>query len=199
MKKLFSAIALGCLWCAAAPAGESDSVLIRNVTIHPVTGPEIQNSSVLILDGRIAEIGPKLAARGAIRTIDARGFHMYPCLINSATNVGLLEIQALHDTVDLDEVGPFNPELRAATVFNPSSAHVEVTRAAGITSVVSLPGSGSRGGGGILIAGQGVLMHLDGWTWEEMTVKPGAVMDLLFPEVETGPRPGSATPRTYKE
>src|SRR6478672_3249526 len=162
MRRLFSAIALGCLWCAAAPPGESDSVLIRNVTIHPVTGPEIQNSSVLILDGRIAEIGPKLAAHGAIRAIDARGLHLYPGLINAATNVGLMEIQALHDTVDLDEVGLFNPDLRAATVFNPSSEHIEVTRAAGVTSVISLPGSGGRraaSAGGILITGQGALMH----------------------------------------
>ena len=195
--KLFLTATLVCLWCAAAPAAESNSVLIRNVTIHPVTGPEIQNSSVLILDGRIAEIGPKLVPRGAIRTIDARGLHLYPGLINAATNVGLVEIQALRDTVDLDEVGLFNPELRAATVFNPSSEHVEVTRAAGITSVISLPGSGGRrpaSAGGILITGQGALMHLDGWTWEEMAVKPGAVMDLLFPEVETAPRQGSAPP-----
>jgi imidazolonepropionase-like amidohydrolase len=199
--KLFLTATLVCLWCAAAPAADSNSVLIRNVTIHPVTGPEIQNSSVLILDGRIAEIGPKLAPRGAIRTIDARGLQLYPGLINAATNVGLVEIQALRDTVDLDEVGLFNPELRAATVFNPSSEHVEVTRAAGITSVISLPGSGARrpaSAGGILITGQGALMHLDGWTWEEMTVKPGAVMDLLFPEVETAPRQASAPPAPFK-
>jgi imidazolonepropionase-like amidohydrolase len=200
--KLFLTAALVCLWCAMAPAAESNSVLIRNVTIHPVTGPEIQNSSVLILDGRIAEIGPKLVPRGAIRIIDARGLQLYPGLINAATNVGLVEVQALRDTVDLDEVGLFNPELRAATVFNPSSEHVEVTRAAGITSVVSLPGSGGRrpvSAGGILITGQGALMHLDGWTWEEMTVKPGAVMDLLFPEVEIAPWQGNAPHETFKE
>ena len=105
MKKFLLTIALICLWRATAPAAESNSVLIRNVTIHPITGPEVQNSSVLIIDGRIAEIGPKLVPRGAIRTVDARGLHLYPGLINAATNVGLVEIQALRDTVDLDEVG----------------------------------------------------------------------------------------------
>jgi imidazolonepropionase-like amidohydrolase len=202
MKNLLLTIVLIGLWGVAAAAAESNSVLIRNATVHPVTGPEIQNSSVLIIDGRIAEIGPKLVPHGAIRTVDARGLHLYPGLINAATNVGLVEIQALRDTVDLDEVGLFNPELRAAMAFNPSSEHVEVTRAAGITSVISLPGSGGRraaSSGGILITGQGALMHLDGWTWEEMAVKPGVVMDLLFPEVETASPPGSATPRPYKE
>src|SRR3954447_15878545 len=162
MNKFFLTFALVCVWYA--PAAESNSVLIRNVTIHPVTAHEIQNSSVLIIDGRISEIGPKLASHGAIRAIDARGLHLYPGLINAATNVGLAEIQALRDTVDLDEVGLFNPELRASTAFNPSSEHVEVTRAAGITSVISLPGSGGRraaSAGGILITGQGALMHLD--------------------------------------
>jgi imidazolonepropionase-like amidohydrolase len=178
---------------------DSNSVLIRNATVHPVTGPEIQNTSVLILDGRIAEIGPKLAPKASIRIVDARGLHLYPGLINAATNVGLSEIQALRDTVDLDELGLFNPELRAASAFNPSSEHIEVTRAAGITSVVSLPGSGSRRAGALLITGQGALMHLDGWTWEEMAVKPGAVMDLVFPEINTGPAQAGAPPRPYKD
>lgn len=198
MKKLSWLLALS--WSLAMlslSAAELNSVLIRNVTIHPVTGAEIQTSSVLVLDGKIAEIGPKLAVRAGIRAVDGRGLHLYPGLINAATNVGLVEIEALRDTVDLDEVGLFNPELRAASAFNPSSEHIEVTRGSGITSVVSLPGSGSRtrSAGGVLITGQGALMHLDGWTWEEMAVKSGAVMDLLFPQIQTGGTP----PRTYQD
>jgi imidazolonepropionase-like amidohydrolase len=27
-------------------------------------------------------------------------------------------------------------------------------------------------------------MHLEGWTWEEMAVKPSAVMDMVFPEIQ---------------
>jgi imidazolonepropionase-like amidohydrolase len=199
MKKFCVAAALVCLAGVVAPAADSNSVLIRNATVHPVTGPEIQNTSVLILDGHIAEIGPKLAPKASIRVVEARGLHLYPGLINAATNVGLSEIQALRDTVDLDELGLFNPELRAASAFNPSSEHIEVTRAAGITSVVSLPGSGSRRAGALLITGQGALMHLDGWTWEEMAVKPGAVMDLLFPEISTEAAQAGAPPRPYKD
>lgn len=199
MKNFCVAAALVCLAGVVAPAADSNSVLIRNATIHPVTGPEIQNTSVLILDGHIAEIGPKLVPKASIRIVDARGLHLYPGLINAATNVGLSEIQALRDTVDLDELGLFNPELRAASAFNPSSEHIDVTRAAGITSVVSLPGSGSRRAGALLITGQGALMHLDGWTWEEMAVKPGAVMDLLFPEISAEPMQAGAPPRPYKD
>jgi imidazolonepropionase-like amidohydrolase len=177
---------------AALRAADVNSVLIRNVTVHPITSPDIPNASVLVIDGKIAEVGPHLAGRKAMRVVDGRGLQLYPGMINAATNVGLSEIGALRDTVDLDEIGTFNPELRAEVAFNPSSEHVEVTRASGITSVITLPGSGSRGGrsgGGPIIAGQGALMHLAGWTWEEMAVRRGAVLDMVFPEIQTeGPR-----------
>jgi imidazolonepropionase-like amidohydrolase len=182
-------IAVLFLCCVAAlKAAEVNSVLIRNVTVHPITSPDIPNASVLVIDGKIAEIGPHLGAGKGARMVDGRGLQLYPGMINAATNVGLAEIESLRDTIDLDEVGMFNPELRAEIAFNPSSEHVEVTRASGITSVMTLPGSGSRGGrggGGPIFAGQGALMHLDGWTWEEMAVKRGAVLDMVFPQVQS--------------
>lgn len=199
---LFVACALG------LSAAETNSVLIRNVTVHPVTAADIPNSSVLVIDGKIADIGPHLSAHQGARVIDGRGLHLYPGLINAATNVGLAEIESMRDTIDLDEIGTFNPELRAEVAFNPSSEHVEVTRASGITSVITLPGSGARGGrgggGGSVITGQGALMHLDGWTWEEMAVKRGAVLEMVFPQLQSGvPRQYAAltgTPSTsYQE
>lgn len=193
----------------AAPivyAAEANSVLIRNVTIHPITSPDILNGSVLVIDGRIVEVGPRVSARAGARVVDGHGLQLYPGLINAATNVGLSEISSMRDTVDLDEVGLFNPELRAEIAFNPSSEHIAVTRASGITSVISLPGSGARGGrsgpGGV-ITGQGALMHLEGWTWEEMAVRPSAVMDMLFPQLGTNSRNaalfGGGPPQTFEE
>ena len=60
------AIALACVAAGASllAAAQNNSVLIRNVTIHPMTAPVIQNGSVLVIDGKIADIGPRLAARG---------------------------------------------------------------------------------------------------------------------------------------
>src|SRR5436309_7631859 len=152
---LLRTFGLGSILLLPCLAAETNSVLIRNVTIHPVTSSEIANGAVLVVDGKIAEVGTKVGARAGARVIDGRGLHLYPGLINAATNVGLSEISAIRDTVDLDEIGLYNPELRAEVAFNPSSEHVEVTRASGITTVVSLPGSGGRGrrraGGGTLI------------------------------------------------
>ena len=190
------------MWAASA----SNSVLIRNVTVHTITGADIPGGSVLVVDGKIAEVGQRVATRGGARVVDGKGLQLYPGLINAATNVGLSEVESWRDTVDLDEIGLFNPELRSEVAFNPSSEHVDVTRASGITSVVSLPGSGNRNarsGGGTIITGQGALMHLEGWTWEDMAVRPSAVMDVLFPQIQNVPRQFAAllgTPeRTYAE
>lgn len=181
------AIAAACAYGAA-----DDSVLIRDVTVHPVTAATIEHGAVLVRDGKIAEIGTNVPTPAGVRVVDGRGLQLYPGLINAATNVGLSEISSLRDTVDLDEIGLFNPELRAEVAFNPSSEHIAVTRAAGITSVISLPGTGAGSGFGRnasphVITGQGALMHLTGWTWEEMAVKPSAVMDMDFPQIRMVP------------
>ena len=68
---------------------------------------------------------------------------------------------------DTTEIGKFNPQLVALTAVNPSSEHIPVTRVNGITTVATMPE-------GQFIAGQVSLMHLDGWTTDEMGIKPRA-------------------------
>ena len=171
-----------------ALGAENNSVLIRNATIHPVTAPEIKGGSVLVIDGKIVEVGTKIPPRANVRTMDAHGLQVYPGMINAATNIGLQEIGSLRDSVDLDEIGMFNPQLRAEIAFNPSSDHIAVTRAAGITSVVSLPSAGGIevGENAGIIKGQAALMHLDGWTWEDMAVQPSVALDMVFPQITNG-------------
>src|SRR5580658_3843821 len=172
---------------------EHESLLIKNVTIHPVTAAQIKGGSVLIVDGKIAEIGTKISAKG-VKIFDGKGMDLYPGLINAGSNVGLSEISSIRDTIDLDEIGIFNPQLKAEVAFNPSSEHVEIVRAAGITTVLSLPsavgggGFGRAGADNPIIPGQAALMHLDGWTWEEMALKRGAALDMLFPNIPNVPR-----------
>lgn len=180
---------LSLVLAAAAWGGENNSFLLRNATVHPVSGPAIQNASVLVIDGKIAEVGPKVASRGKVKVIDARGLHVYPGLIDSGSPVGLAEIASVRETVDTGEIGDFNPQLRALIAVNPSSEHIPVVRANGITTVLVTPGAtgGGRGAAaGSLIAGQASLMHLDGWTWEEMEIRRGAAMQMTWPAIQTG-------------
>ena len=168
-------------------ASDEDSFLIRGATVHPVASAEIQNGSVLVRDGKIVGIGHNLAAPKGMRIIEGKGLHVYPGMIDSATEMGLSEIGSVRESVDVGELGKFDPQLRAEVAINPSSEHIPVTRANGITTVIALPmsaggeGGFRRPGGGSIITGQAALVHLDGWTWEEMEIKKSAGMGMRFP------------------
>jgi len=155
----------------------AESILIRGATIHPVTSGEIAGASLLITDGLIADIGVKLHVPKGARIVEAKGLHLYPGLINSATTIGLSEIGSIRETNDISELGDFNPQLRAVVAINTESEHIPVARANGLTSAIVLPMGG-------IIAGQAALVHLDGWTWEEMAISGAAALHLRFPVLE---------------
>ncbi|MDQ6704526.1 MAG: amidohydrolase family protein [Acidobacteriota bacterium] len=159
-------------------AGSDDSFFLRGATIHTISGADIPNGSILVRDGKIAGVGQKLAIPKDIRVIDGKGLQVYPGMIDSATQIGLSEISAVRETSDAVEIGNFNPELRASIAVNPSSEHIPVARANGITTVISLPD-------GQLISGQASLIHLDGWTTEEMEVRRSAGLHLHMPVIRT--------------
>lgn len=174
--------------CASAWAAD-DAVLIRNADVYPVTSAEVKGASILIQDGKIAEIGTKISVPKGAKVIDAKGLRVYPGMIDSGTTLGLSEISAERVTVDTNEIGEFLPQVRALVAVNPDSATFAVTRVNGITSAVTYPGQGRGGGGGRgpvapqFIAGQAALIHLSGWTWEEMDILPSAAMQLNFPSL----------------
>jgi len=163
----------------ALPLCAAETFLIQNVTVHPVTSAEIANASVYVENGKIADIGVKLAKPKNVRVIEGKGLHLFPGMINSATEVGLTEISAVRETSDTTELGTFNPHLRAVIAVNPGSEHIPVVRASGLTAVMTVPQGG-------MIAGQAALMHTDGWTWEDMAVKQSAAMHLKFPTIGGG-------------
>jgi imidazolonepropionase-like amidohydrolase len=184
--------------CAVAlSASDKDSLFIRGVDVYPVKGEEAKGVSVLVQDGKIADIGAKLVAPKGIKVVDGKGLRLYPGMIDSNTELGLSEISAERVTVDTGELGEFMPQLKALSAVNPESEHFGVVRANGITSVMTFPaagGRGGRGGGGAqYISGQAALIHMDGWTWEDMEINRSAAVHLLFPSIATrGGRGGLA-------
>lgn len=162
-------------------AAAADSLVLRNATVHTVSGANISGGAVVVIAGRIAEIGTKVSVPKGARVIDLQGLHLYPGLIDSATQLGLTEIGSVRETNDSADIGDFNPQLRAIVAVNPASEHIPVTRANGITTAVTGPAGG-------VLSGQAALIHLAGWTWEEMAVAPAISMQLQFPVIETPPR-----------
>ncbi len=51
-----------------------------------------------------------------------------------------------------------------------------MARSGGVLTVLTVPSGG-------LIAGQSACMHLDGWTWEDMCLKPGVGLHINWPQV----------------
>src|SRR5262245_18397542 len=119
-----------------------------------------------------------VAAPKGARVIDLKGLDLYPGLIDSATELGLAEILSIREMTDTTELGLFKPQLRAGIAVNPASEHIPVTRANGITSVITMPAGG-------IICGQAALIHLDGWTTEDMAVRRSAAMVIEFPQIQT--------------
>ena len=154
--------------------------VIRNAHIVTVSGPDIENGSVVIRDGRIEAVGASVNVPSGAQNIDGRGLSVYPGMIDVGTNMGLVEVpQGANGTVDTSEIGDFNPNSRAIIAVNPHSAHIAVTRVEGITNVLSAPTGG-------LISGQATFINLLGTTPREMAVVPSAALVINYPRLGAG-------------
>jgi len=153
---------------------------IRNARIVTVSGPDIDNGTVVIRDGKIEAVGTSVSVPAGAQSIDGRGLSVYPGMIDAGTNMGLVEVpQGANGTVDLSEVGDLNPNSKAIIAVNPHSAHIAVTRVEGITNTLTAPTGG-------LISGQAALINLLGTSPKEMAVVPQAALVINYPRIGGG-------------
>lgn len=160
--------------------GAKGTIAIRNATIYPVTSAPIANGTIVFSNGLITAVGAGVSVPANATVIDGTGLSVYPGLIDSGTNVGLVEIDAVPGTVDTAELGDFNPNAMAAVAINPHTEVIPVTRVNGITHVVVVPDGG-------VISGQSALVQLAGWTPPEMTLKAPLAMHVRFPRLRSAP------------
>ncbi|MFZ0821941.1 MAG: amidohydrolase family protein [Candidatus Acidiferrales bacterium] len=178
---------------AVAPATHaqaSQSYAITGARVFPISGPPMDGATIIIRDGKITAVG-KVAIPSGAKVIDAKGLEVYPGIFNAITEMGINEIGAVDASVDSGELGEYNPQLVTASAVNPASAHIPVTRADGITHVISAMGAGGGrggggGGGGSVIPGQASLFNLAGWTMDEMQIRRSAAMTVNWPNLPGG-------------
>ncbi|HEX6309606.1 MAG TPA: amidohydrolase family protein [Longimicrobiales bacterium] len=158
---------------AQASPGQDGTFVIRGATVWTGTGQTLQDANIVIRDGRIEAVGPGATAQGAVE-IDARGRFVYPGLIDSYTPLGLSEIGGISTMNLRSELGEFNPHMRAVVAINVDSDMMAITRANGVTNVITAPSGG-------LISGQAALINTAGWTWEDMAVTTTAAYVINYP------------------
>ncbi|MBC8155641.1 MAG: amidohydrolase family protein [Bacteroidetes bacterium] len=152
-------------------------IALTGATIHVGTGQVITNGYVIFDKGLITAVGDMTTARLALdqmEVIDAQGKHIYPGFISPASSVGLQEISAVRSTVDLNEVGVVNANVRALIAYNTDSEVIPTIRNNGVLLTQATP----RGG---IVSGSSSVMQADGWNWEDAVLRKDDGLWLNWP------------------
>ena len=154
------------------------TTLIMGGIAHLGTGEKIENSLIVIRDGKFDLVADASLVRidpSAFDTvIRAYGKHIYPAFIAPNTTLGITEIDAVRASKDYNEVGSYNPNVRSQIAYNTDSKIIKTVRTNGVLVTQTTP----RGG---VISGLSSVMYLDGWNWEDATLKADDGIHLNWP------------------
>jgi imidazolonepropionase-like amidohydrolase len=156
---------------------QEEPVALVGGTVHPVSGPPIENAIVLFDKGKITAVGAEVAIPDDCQRVDCTGKHIYPGLIDANSQLGLVEVSSVAGSIDEAETGLINPNVRAEVAVNPDSELIPVARSGGVLAVLTVPS-------GRLINGTSACMLLDGWTWEDMCLQPSVGMHIAWPRMQ---------------
>ncbi|GAC1622443.1 MAG: amidohydrolase [Nevskia sp.] len=147
----------------------SPRVLIRGATVLTGLDTKLEDSDVLLADGRIAAIGKGLDA-GDATVVDARGRWLTPGIIDIHSHLGVYASPGVWATSDGNELtSPTTPEVWAEHSIWPQDPDFAFARAGGVTAMEILPGSGN------LIGGRGVIVK---------NVPATSYQAMLFPDAK---------------
>ena len=159
MKKMtvLAALAVGLQSISAS----ADSLRIDNATIMTMGGMgTLQSADILIEDGEITAIGSDLS-EGADRVLDANGAIITPAMFAGATTTGLVEVNAVRESVDSSvsetPLSKLHVEFDVRRAYSPLSSLHAITRTEGFGYTLL-----AATGGQYSIAGVGSLVDFDG-------------------------------------
>ena len=154
-------------------------MLIQNGVVHPMDAPVIPSGYVLLEGDKIKAVGPMEECPGGWNgpVLDAAGGHILPGFVDAHCHLGMcgdgLGFEAEDDNESTD---PCTPHLRALDGLNPLDRCFREAREAGVTTVLTGPGSGNP------INGQGLAVKTVGRWAEEMVVREPASLKLALGE-----------------
>jgi imidazolonepropionase-like amidohydrolase len=155
-------------------------VFIMNGTVHVGNGQVLNNTSIEIKDGKITAIGTNITPSAGAIVADAKGKHVYPGLIVSNSNLGLIEINSVRATADASEIGDYNPSIRSLVAYNTDSKVINTLKSNGITHANIVPEGGT-------ISGSSSVVQLDAWNWEDAAYASDNGMHMNMPALFNRP------------
>ena len=151
-------------------------IILKGGILHTVSTDIFEGYDILFSKGKIVRIEKNIMASPETDVYDVFGKHIIPGYIAPITRIGLVEIGLVKQTRDFAERGSFNPNVKANVSYNPDSDLIPVTRSNGVLVVNSVPAGGR-------ISGQSSVMMLDGWTWEQATLKHPSGLHINWPSM----------------
>jgi imidazolonepropionase-like amidohydrolase len=168
--------ALALVLAAIAPAAlaHAEDLAIVNARVYTEPGTVIEQATILVRDGRVRAVGPNVPVPAGARSIDATGKVVTAGFIDASTRIGLVEVELEQTTLDGSFPGGgadvVHAAYRAFDGYNPRSVAIPVTRAGGVTSVITAPQGG-------LVSGTGAWVQLaDENTAAEPILMPAMAM-----------------------
>ena len=152
-------------------------MLIINARVLPVEGAPIENGFLQMENGKITGLGPMNKVPQDEEVVDAQGGYVLPGFIDAHCHLGICGDSVGVESDDCNEMSePVLPQLRAIDGVNPMDRYFRESAAAGITTVMTGPGSANP------IAGQFIAMKTRGRRIDDMALQPFACMKFAMGE-----------------
>lgn len=148
---------------------------LYNANIHTMTEKGIIiNGYIEIENDKITAVKQGNPDNISDEDIDAKGGHIYPGFIDAHTHLGIIEDGIDFEGDDCNEsTDPFTPDLRALDGVNPYDRCFSEAIKAGVTTVMTSPGSANPCGGTMLI------LKTAGRYIDEMKISEGGIKFAL--------------------
>ena len=158
-------------------------LFITNATVHVGNGQVVDRATVEVNDGKIVRVGREIPIPvDDVKVFDAKGGHVYPGLILTMSNLGLVEVPTVRATSDVREIGDLNPSVRSIVAYNTDSKIINTVRSNGVLLANIVPEGG-------VISGSSSVVQLDAWNWEDAAYRMDGGMHFRMPSLYLRPNP----------
>ena len=152
----------------------SRPTVIRNVTVMSAAGPSIRNGAILLVNGKIAQLGANVSAPADAVIIDGTGKYVTPGIIDTHSHIGAGGVPSEQgaQTDDVNEAtNPVTANVWVEHSVWPQDPQFPRSLAGGVTTLQVLPGSAN------LIGGRSVVLKV---------VPSRTVQGMKFPGAKYG-------------